>query len=164
VGGRVARSRQARRGHQSRDQPQHSTLSLAYEQALLALRTPKMRHDLFVASGMLDLLGPNVPQAKIDQRIAEINAALARMPDDTGKYVRQYNDAHDAYLAALLGVQGSVRSSIASFADLPKDFASEIERRGNALIDAAVILDDYANRAMMLAGLPGGEIAWWVFR
>src|SRR5690606_16293924 len=108
-----------------------TALRLRYEQTARNLRLPDARKTLITAFAMLGL-NENTTQAEIDQRIAFINAALARQPT-IGTYVKEFETAKTEYAFALAVVAMKIDTLREQLANLPRGFADDIRRRGDAL-------------------------------
>jgi Domain of unknown function (DUF4157) len=135
-------------------------LEKRYDQAFRNLRLPSARKTLATVFFMLDITD-TTPRKEIDRRIQIINEYLAKQPD-IGTYVKEYNDAHGKYAFGLMVVRAQMDNLRQQLGELPAGFADDIRRRGDALHKAAKVIDDFYDQVILLAGLPGGDVALYM--
>ena len=135
-------------------------LEKRYDQAFRNLRLPSARKTLATVFFMLDITD-TTPQKEIDRRIQIINEYLARQPD-IGTYVKEYNDAHGKYAFGLMVARAQIDNLRQQLGELPAGFADDIRRRGDALHKAAKVIDEFYDQVILLAALPGGDIALYM--
>jgi hypothetical protein len=135
-------------------------LDRLYRESVRILRLPSARKTLATAFVFLGITG-KTPQSEIDLRKQLLNEYLARQPD-IGLYVTQYNEAQKKYAFGLAWVRLHMDALRRQLSELPPDFADEIGRRGDALLKAARIVDDFYNKVVLLSALPGADMALYM--
>lgn len=132
-----------------------TTLRLSYEETARNLRIPDARKTLMTVFATLDL-NENSSKAGVDRRIALIDQYLLRQPQ-IGTYVKKFNDAKADYAFGLALVRTRIDTLQQQLGELPQEFADDLRRRGDALLAAAKILEDFYDDMFPLNALPGAS-------
>lgn len=137
-----------------------NALQRRYDETARNLRLPSARKTLITVFMMLNVT-ENTPKAEIDLRIGMINQYLASQPQ-IGKYIKEYNEAKVNYAFGLAMIRSKIDNLYHMLEELPAGFADDIRRRGDALYDAAKILEKFYNEVYLLSALPGGSTALYL--
>lgn len=137
-----------------------SVLQRRYDETARNLRLPSARKALVTVFMMLGV-SENTSKAEIDLRIEMINRYLARQPQ-IDKYVKEYDEAKKNYAFGLAMIRAKMDNLHQMLEEMPADFADNIRRRGDALYEAAKILDRFYDEVYLLSALPGGSTALYM--
>jgi hypothetical protein len=120
-----------------------------YEAARARLRIPGARRA-FLYVGVA-LSGKDDPPEVVQQRLREVDEALAKAPD-TADYFEKYKWQYTRYQFAMYLLAGRLEQLSVEYADLPADMAGDLRTRGQALHRAARVFRD-THDSMWQSGL-----------